>query len=470
MYVRASHDADDTRLAVTRQRDECMAIATSHGWTIGEIYADNDIGASTLSESKVRPAYDRMIADVESGKRDGIVVMTLDRYTRRLAEMAMALQWIVSRGLPFLTCEGDDTTTANGRTVIGIKLSVAQGEVERLSERAKLARAQQRASGIYQSSQSPFGYARDGERAAVRFVHDAYAPVVRDAFAAIVNGVSTRDVLRQIEAATGRTMTYTDLRRMISNPIYSGRVHYRREAVCEAVNVEPIVSEVTQLAAIARYESAKSNAHLRGVKRPRAHVLAGLVVCGVCGSRMVAQCSPTRQRWTCVSVRGGCGTLARDYAAVWESVRTFVRLAAEIDVPAPDDVVSDAEREALATIAECETRLTRVRALMVDGAIAVDDGAPMLTAIRDQVTAARRVVSAAATARQRLAQRSATDPETLLAALDDTALSIGARETLVRAYVSSVVCLPARKGRGIDWTSIVVRPVGVDSINAVSAA
>ncbi|WP_031332323.1 recombinase family protein, partial [Rhodococcus erythropolis] len=84
VYARISLDRDNEQLGVSRQRQDCLELAKRLGWGIGEVYLDNSISAS---KDVIRPEYERMIADLSSGKRDGLIVYDLDRLTRKPAEL-----------------------------------------------------------------------------------------------------------------------------------------------------------------------------------------------------------------------------------------------------------------------------------------------------------------------------------------------------------------------------------------------
>ena len=60
IYCRISRDAEQEGLGVARQEEDCRALAGKSGFTVAEVYTDNDISASTKSR-KARPAYDRML-------------------------------------------------------------------------------------------------------------------------------------------------------------------------------------------------------------------------------------------------------------------------------------------------------------------------------------------------------------------------------------------------------------------------
>lgn len=76
IYVRISSDPTGQGLGVARQRSSCAAKAQAVGWSVTEVYEDNDISATT---GRTRPAYQRMLADLDSGRVDAVVVWDLDR-------------------------------------------------------------------------------------------------------------------------------------------------------------------------------------------------------------------------------------------------------------------------------------------------------------------------------------------------------------------------------------------------------
>ncbi|HVE63768.1 MAG TPA: recombinase family protein [Mycobacteriales bacterium] len=58
-----------------RQVEHCERLADSLGWTVAEEYADNDVSAYS---GRARPEYERMLADLREGARDGVIVYRID--------------------------------------------------------------------------------------------------------------------------------------------------------------------------------------------------------------------------------------------------------------------------------------------------------------------------------------------------------------------------------------------------------
>src|SRR5215207_9148101 len=159
VYLRQSRDRDGTGLAVARQRKDCLKLCTDRGWEPIE-YVDNDRSAFG---AKKRPAYERMLADVEAGKLAAIVVWDLDRLHRRPVELEHFIELADRHGLALATVSGDtDLGTDSGRLFARVKGAVARSEGERKSARQKRAALQAAQLGKPHSSSRPFGYERDG--------------------------------------------------------------------------------------------------------------------------------------------------------------------------------------------------------------------------------------------------------------------------------------------------------------------
>src|SRR3546814_20779165 len=101
VYLRQSQDLQDDRLAITRQRPPCLDLCAGRGWTDIVEYIDNDKSASKGE----RPAYQRMIADIEAGKIQADVSPALDRLYRPPVELAPLIHLTQEpRGLLPETC------------------------------------------------------------------------------------------------------------------------------------------------------------------------------------------------------------------------------------------------------------------------------------------------------------------------------------------------------------------------------
>lgn len=279
LYVRISSDPTGARLGVKRQAADCTAKAAALGWQITELYEDNDKSAST---GKSRPAYQRMLADVEAGRINAVIVWDLDRLTRRPIEVEQFIDIADRHHVALASVGGDvDLATDNGRMFARIKGAVARAEVERKSTRQCRANLQRAEAGRPGGGRRPFGYSRD--RMATLEVE---AAEVRKAAEALLAGSSVRGIVaglnaRSVTTTSGGPWRPTELRRMLANPRYAGLVVHRGEVIGKG-KWPPILDEDTFHSV--RAVLSDPTRHKAGP--PRRYLLSGLAHCNVCGGRL----------------------------------------------------------------------------------------------------------------------------------------------------------------------------------------
>lgn len=288
IYCRISLDLTGEGQGVERQREACLALARSRGWTVAprHVYIENDTGAS--DRRKKRPVYDRMVADYATGQFDALVCWDLDRLTRQPMQLE---EWIIAaeeRGLMLATANGEaDLSTDGGRMFARIKVAVAKQEVERKGARQRAANQQRAEQGKQPHTGRAFGYAVDGS------VRPDEADALRSLYAQFAAGAGLHTLTRWLNDqglpnTRGKSWTRAGVRDLLLNPRYiaerwllrttpTGRV---REYVGPG-NWEPLVSEeiFRAVGAIltdpARKESGKNG-------NARLYFGAGLYRCGIC--------------------------------------------------------------------------------------------------------------------------------------------------------------------------------------------
>ena len=177
------------------QREACEAYTASQkaeGWvTVRDRYDDGGVSGGTLE----RPALKRLIADVEDGLVDIIVVYKIDRLSRALMDFAKLVEIFDRNNVTFVSVtQSFNTTTSMGRLTLNILLSFAQFEREVIGERIRDKFAASRKRGIWMGGSVPMGYdvknrklvINEAEAAIVRMVFERFVschiPVVDMAF------------------------------------------------------------------------------------------------------------------------------------------------------------------------------------------------------------------------------------------------------------------------------------------------
>src|SRR5271169_4959186 len=146
------------------QREACEAFIKSQvgeGWRLLKTaYDDGGLSGGTME----RPALQRLLADINQGLVDVVVVYKVDRLTRSLADFAKMVEVFDARGVSFVAVTQQfNTTTSMGRLTLNVLLSFAQFEREVTGERIRDKIAASKRKGMWMGGVPPLGYdVRDG--------------------------------------------------------------------------------------------------------------------------------------------------------------------------------------------------------------------------------------------------------------------------------------------------------------------
>lgn len=265
-----------------RQEDDCRQLAQQLGWTVEEVYADNDVSAYS---GKPRPAYLRMLADLEAGRIRGILAWHPDRLHRSPLELEHFITLVEKHAVRVHTVRAGhyDLSTPSGRAVARTVGAWARYESEHKSDRIRRAREQQALAGRFHGGQRPYGFEKDG----VTLRPDEAAEIVK-AIDGVIAGVSLRSIVRDmnqrgVPTATGRSQwTGVVLREILCRPRVAGLSSLHGEIVGKA-EWPALVPEETWRAAKTILEDPSRRTNQRG--GTVRWLGSGIYVCGVCGCR-----------------------------------------------------------------------------------------------------------------------------------------------------------------------------------------
>ncbi|WP_075220685.1 recombinase family protein [Acuticoccus yangtzensis] len=168
------------------QREACEAYVASQkpeGWVLlrGQ-YDDGGFSGGTLE----RPGLQALIADIEDGLVDVVIVYKIDRLSRSLADFAKLVEVFDRNGVTFVSVtQSFNTTTSMGRLTLNILLSFAQFEREVTAERIRDKFAASRAKGMWMGGWAPLGYdvkerklvANPAEAKTVRMIFERFVEI-----------------------------------------------------------------------------------------------------------------------------------------------------------------------------------------------------------------------------------------------------------------------------------------------------
>jgi site-specific DNA recombinase len=279
IYTRISNDPTGQRAGVTRQLEDCRALADRLGWHVLEVeppFDDNDMSAY----NGTRPGFERLLAAVETGQVDAIICWHPDRLYRRVADLQRLVE-ITDRGVEIRTVNGGDLDLSNatGKMLARIVGSVSEMESEHKAERQRRANIQRAEAGNWWSSQRCFGYTGDGE------LQPREAAMIRRAAADVLDGKSLRAIAREwntagISSTRGATWNTSRLKRLLLNPRYAALRVYKGK-VTGPGTWQAILDPDTHagLCSVLRDETRGS-----AVSYERRFIGSYRYLCGVCGA------------------------------------------------------------------------------------------------------------------------------------------------------------------------------------------
>lgn len=145
--------------SIEEQDRMCRAAIESKGWTYVTTYSDPGVSGRTMN----RPGLQDMLAAIEAGKVDAVVIYKLDRLSRKQRDTMTLIEEVFLKNDVALMSLNEtlDTSTPWGRAMIGILSSFNQMESETISARTAMGREAKANEGGYAGGKPPIGYRAD---------------------------------------------------------------------------------------------------------------------------------------------------------------------------------------------------------------------------------------------------------------------------------------------------------------------
>ncbi len=337
IYARYSSD-NQREASIDDQLEICRRRATQEGWTIVQIYTDHAISGGSAHG---RPSYQSMLSDAERHAFDVILCESLDRLSRRLADVADLHDRLSFLGIKLHAVNVGEVTPIH-TAIMGM---MAQHYVKDLGEKTKRGQLGRALKGKVPGGKA-YGYdvlpaQEDG--AGDRAVNLAEASVVHRIFERYAAGDSPRRIARDLNADNiqgpgTRSWSDTTIRGqpergtgILNNSLYVGRIEWNRcsyvknpqtgkrvarpnpRQLWEIVDVPHlrIIDDAlwertrTRRQSLSHAMGRDSSGNALNVAHRRIFLLSGLLKCGKCGGgyTITAQdrygCATRRAKGTC---------------------------------------------------------------------------------------------------------------------------------------------------------------------------
>jgi len=329
IYCRISIASTGDTTKVDDQERICRQLGAQLGWRITEVYSDQS--KSAWRKDRSRPAWDQMLADVDSRKLGAIVVYHGDRLVRQPFDLETLLNLADAKGIKLASPTGTrDLDDPNDRFVLRILTAQACMESDNTSRRRKNQYERWRRDGKVRPGGRggrAYGFATDG----ITHIPEE-CELIREMAARVLGGEHAGSIARTMSARgartpTGREFAHTTLRKMLARPRYAGLMPDGENAAAWA----PVLERETW-ESVCLILDAKADGFIYATNARR-WLLSGIAECGVCGWQMQIRPSQGRGRKEYVNgygcVKPGCRKVYRSAPLLdaYVSRRTVNKLA-----------------------------------------------------------------------------------------------------------------------------------------------
>ena len=274
-YVRVSTQEQKLHgLSLDAQKMKLTEYAEQNNMKIVEGYVDEGVSGRKLIRN--RPELQRMIQDAEQKKFDRIIFIKLDRFFRSVAEYHECMKRI-SPVIWSTTEEEYDLTTANGRMLVNMKLTIAEMEADQTGERINIVNEYKLSTGQPLSGSMPFGFkiVKDEDTGRKKIVRDPDCEdIVTDMINYYLMHQSKKKTLLYLHAKYHIAMEYKSLSNLFANTMLYG-AYRTNPTYCEAYIDKETFHRMQDI----NKRNVKHN-----TAPQRAYIFTGLIKCPECGN------------------------------------------------------------------------------------------------------------------------------------------------------------------------------------------
>ena len=374
LYIRLSVEFNGKRgdsLETQRQIMEAYA-ALCPDLEIVEVYTDNGITGRTFE----REAFQRMLADVDAGKINCIMVKDLSRLGRNTIDTGYYIEkYFPLHRVRFIAVndqfDSEDSENSGNHLIVPLKNMINEAYAADISKKVRAQQNQAMRDGEFVGARPPYGYRKDPDNCHRLLVNEDTAPIVRQIFQWTVDGVALNVIVKRLNEqgvmtpgyylasiglitskklmGSGKWQTWT-VGKILADELYTGDMVQgkhtnvgHKQVVTKPVDWivvrnthEPLVSrEVFAKAQAVREQMASK--YTRTMKVPYSeNILRGRVFCAHCGKNLHRQRSHGRYFYRCISNdrmgEGSCtgGIIHLPEPDLFDAILTIIRQKAEV--------------------------------------------------------------------------------------------------------------------------------------------
>ncbi|MEH7114288.1 recombinase family protein [Neobacillus niacini] len=296
IYCRVSTEEQASEgYSISAQLQTLRQYAALYGWQISGEFVDEGISGKDI---KGRPAMQRLIADVEKGNFQAILVWKISRLSRNMLDTLVLLDKFEEYDVKFISySENFDTSSPIGKLVVQLMASIAEMERNTLSENVKLGMKQRALEGSWNGGEV-FGYDTDEKELVI---NQKEANIVRLIYQLYAEGKGLKAIANHLNKAGYKTkrnryFSINGVATILDNVIYNGKISWLKVENWDTKrrrgkNPNPILVEGQHEAIISDelWSIVQTRRKSRSFKQKQSNepfLLSGLLRCPDCGQGM----------------------------------------------------------------------------------------------------------------------------------------------------------------------------------------
>lgn len=277
-YVRVSHDEQKKYgYSVQAQIERIIRYAEETKSQLVEIYVDEGFTATKMK----RPDLLRMLDNLDTF--DILIFTRLDRFSRNVLQANKMVEIMDEYNVAIKSIEEDDidTSTADGRFNFNLRVSLAQREAEKTSERIKSIFEFKIKNGQPVSGNQPYGYkieTKDNKKTIVK--DETLIPVINDIFKHFGKHHTVRGTMTFINGKYDINKNYNCIHRVLTSEEYYGLYEGNPNYYPPFITKEQF-----------EHNQKLIKANIKERKGSKYYLFTSLMKCPYCGWKMVGKYS-----------------------------------------------------------------------------------------------------------------------------------------------------------------------------------
>src|SRR5579883_1942419 len=172
-YVRRSSEMQKDNFSIDAQKRSMIEECARRGFPPPVFYIDDERSARGEQIAK-RPAFKRLLDDVQAGRVQVVMVHTLDRWSRNVMVTLQSFRILADHQVAFISLsEHIDYSTPEGRLQLTILAAFAAYFSDMLAKHTSKGKSERVAQGLY-NGDIPFGYRSTGSKLPPEFDPEEY--------------------------------------------------------------------------------------------------------------------------------------------------------------------------------------------------------------------------------------------------------------------------------------------------------